>query len=117
MMPIVHALLGFLVGTVRSRIGLQLEILALRHQLAVYQRSLRRPSIRPSDRIFWGWLARHWGRWREVLVFVQPATVLAWQRRRFREHWARLSRRQPPGRPAVSPELHRLIRDISTANP
>ncbi len=117
MMPIVHAWLRFVVGTCRSRIGLQLEIVALRHQLAVYQRTIRRPQVRPSDRIFWAWLARHWGRWRAALVFVQPATVLAWQRRRFRDHWARLSRRTTPGRPAVSPELRRLIRDLSTANP
>ena len=48
---------------------------------------------------------------------MQPATVLAWQRRRFRDHWARLSRRTIPGRPAVSQELRALIRDISTANP
>ena len=50
-------------------------------------------------------------------MFVQPATVLAWQRRRFRDHWARLSRRNLPGRPAVSQELRTLIRDISAANP
>jgi transposase InsO family protein len=42
--------------------------------------------------------------------------VLAWQRRRFREHWARLSWRQMD-RPAVSQDLRALIRDISTANP
>ena len=117
MVPIMHALVGFVVGTFRARIGLQLEIVALRHQLALYRRSIRRPPIRPSDRILWAWLARHWGRWREVLVFVQPATVLAWQRRRFRSHWARLSRRTTPGRPAVSQELRTLIRDIAIANP
>jgi putative transposase len=117
MLPIVHALVGFMVGLCRSRIGLQLENVALRHQLALYRRSIRRPPIRPSDRILWAWFARHWSRWREVLVFVQPATVLAWQRRRFRGHWAQLSRRSPPGRPVVSQELRILIRDISTANP
>ncbi len=53
MMPILHALLGFVVGTFRSRIGLQLEIVALRHQPALYQRSIRRPPIRPGDRILW----------------------------------------------------------------
>lgn len=51
-----------------------------------------------------------------MLVFVPPATVLAWQRRRFREHWAWLSRKTP-GRPAVTHELRILIRDISIANP
>jgi putative transposase len=116
MMPILRALVAFVVSLVRSRVSLQLEIVALRHQLAIYQRSIRRPRVRPTDRMLWAWLARHWPRWREVLIFVQPATVIAWQRKRFRDHWARLSQRSP-GRPLVSPELRTLIRDISTANP
>ncbi len=62
MMPIVHALLGFVVGMIRSRISLQVEVVALRHQLAIHQRSVRRPPIRPPDRILWVWLVRHWGR-------------------------------------------------------
>ncbi len=116
MKPIVRALLAFAVSLVRSRVSLQLEILALRHQLTVYQRSIRRPRVRPSDRILWSWLARHWTRWREVVVVVQPATVLAWQRKRFRDHWARLSRGEP-GRPAIRKELRELIREVSAANP
>lgn len=44
------------------------------------------PSIRPEDRILWSWLSRRWARWREVQVFVQPETVIAWQRKRFRDH-------------------------------
>ena len=116
MTPIVRALVAFAVSLVRSRVSLQVEIVALRHQLTVYERSIRRPRVRRSDRIFWSWLARHWARWREVLVFVQPATVLAWQRRRFREHWACLSRRDP-GRPAIPKELREMIREISAANP
>ncbi len=117
MRAIAHALLGFVVGAGRPRIGLPLEIVALRHQLALYPQSIRRPPIRPRDRMLWTWLARHWGRWREMLVFVQPATVLAWHRRRIRDNWARLSRRKPPGRSALSQEVRTLIRDISTANP
>ena len=117
MMPILQALVAFVGSLVRSRLCLQVEIVALRHQLALYKRSIRRPSIHPSDRMLWAWLARQWSHWREALVFVRPATVLAWQRRRFRDHWARLSRRTPPGRPAISPELRALIRDISIANP
>ena len=70
MTPIVHALLVFMVGLFRSRIALQLEIAALRHKLMVYRRSIRRRPIHPADRILWAWLARHWARWREVLVFV-----------------------------------------------
>jgi putative transposase len=51
------------------------------------------------------------------VVFVQPATVLAWQRTRFREHWARLSRIGSAGRPVVSREVRQLIRELSAANP
>jgi len=102
---------------VQSRMSLQVEIAALRHQLTVYKRSVRRPRVRPSDRILWAWLARYWDRWREALVFVQPATVLAWQRKRFRAHWTRLSRPGRPGRPTISQEVRDLIREISAANP
>ncbi len=116
MKPIVRSLIAVVVSFIRSRVALQVEVVALRHQLTVYQRSVRRPAIHPTDRILWAWLARRWSRWREVPVFVQPATVIAWQRKRFREHWARLSRRQA-GRPTVSREVRELIRDISIANP
>jgi len=117
MTPIIRALLAFAVSLVRSRASLQVEILALQHQLAVYHRSIRRPRVCPSDRIFWSWLSRGWSRWREVVVFVQPATVIAWQRQRFREHWARLSRTGRPGRPAITKEVRELIREVSGANP
>ena len=117
MTPIVRALLAFVVSLVRSRVSLQLEIVALRHQLALYQRSIRRPQVRLTDRIFWSWLSRGWSRWREVLIFVQPATVLAWQSARFREHWARLSQAGHAGRPTIGEDVRQLIREISTANP
>jgi hypothetical protein len=108
MMPIVRALLAFAVSVVRSRVSLEAEIVTFRHQLTVYEQSIRRPRVRRSDRIFWSWLARHWARWREVLVCVQPATVLPWQRRRIRDHGARLSR-GTPGRPAIPKEVRELI--------
>jgi hypothetical protein len=116
MTPIVRALLAFVASLFRSRRSLQPEIVALRHQLTIYERSIRRPRVRLTDRLFWSWFSRGWSRWRDVLVFVQPATVLAWQRTRFREHWARLSRRGP-GRPGIPQEVQALIRDISAANP
>jgi hypothetical protein len=72
MFPIVSALLACLTAWLRSRRSMQLEILALRHQLAVYQRSVPRPRIRPIDRLLWAWLARLWSGWQAVLAFVQP---------------------------------------------
>ena len=117
MRPVFQAMLDAICTVVRSRLSLQLEGVALRHQLGVYQRSTKRLRIQPGDRILWSWLSRHWIRWREILAFVQPATVLTWQRRRFREHWARISGHGPSGRPAVSEEIRELIRKISSANP
>jgi putative transposase len=117
MPAVVYAFLGALGALFRSRVSLQVEIVALRHQLAVYQRSVRRPHVCPADRILWTWLSRHWATWREALVIVQPATVIAWQRKRFRDHWTRLSRSRTRGRPTINAELRNLIRKISGANP
>jgi len=89
----------------------------LRHQLAVYRRTAGRPRIQPADRILRSWLSRVWSGWRDALVFVQPETVIAWRRKKFREYWRRLSRAGKCGRPAVGKELHDLIRRMSTANP
>jgi hypothetical protein len=53
MMPsVISALLAFVVALFRSRRSLHLEHLALRHQLAVYQRSVPRPRLRAIDRLF-----------------------------------------------------------------
>src|SRR6267143_1660942 len=96
---------------------LALENLALRQQLAVYKRMARRPKLRRSDRLFWVWLARVWVGWRESLVIVTPDTVLRWQRRRFREHWTKLSRRPTRGRPRVDPEITSRVIQMASPNP
>jgi putative transposase len=117
MPPVVYAFLSMLGVLFRSQLSLRAENVALRHQLAIYRRTVKRPIIRPEDRILWSWLSRWWARWRDVLVFVQPATVIAWQRKRFRDHWARMSKARKPGRPQISEEIRELIRTISSANP
>jgi putative transposase len=117
MPPVVSAFLSFLAAYFRSRRALQLEILALRHQLAVYQRSVPRPRIQSTDRLLWSWLARVWSGWQDALAFVQPRTVVAWQQKRFREHWRRLSERGTPGRPAMAQEVRVLIQTMWQSNP
>lgn len=112
-----RTLLNSVRDLLRSRADLQMEIFALRHQLAVYHRTAPRPRLRPADRVLWSWLSRHWTRWRDVLVIVRPETVIAWRRRRFRQYWTKLTRSDRPGRPAVAKEIRDLIRRMSSANP
>jgi putative transposase len=97
--------------------SLHLEHLALRHQIAVYQQSVRHPRLRPSDRLFWAWLSRLWIGSQDALAFVQPRTIIAWQHQRFRDHWRGLSQRGKPGRPAIAKEVRTLIRDMWQVNP
>jgi hypothetical protein len=107
-------LLPFLVGGHRQ---LVLENLALRQQLAIYKRTISRPPLRRTDRLFWVALARVWAGWRRPLVIVNPDTVLRWQRRRFREYWTKLSARPTGGRPPVNAEINALVRRMAAANP
>ena len=107
-------LLPFLVGGHRQ---LALENLALRQQLAVYKRTVTRPPLRRTDRLFWVALARVWAGWTQPLVIVTPATVLRWQRRRFREYWTRLSDRTTGGRPPVNAKIKALVTRKAGANP
>ncbi len=107
-------LFPFLCGGHRQ---LALENLALRQQLAVCKRTATRPKLQRSDRLLWGWLSRVWPTWRQALVIVAPATVLRWQRRRFRRHWAKLSGRSPAGRPPVDAEIRALVTRMAAANP
>jgi putative transposase len=67
----------FLRALLSGSAAIALENLALRHQLAVLQRSVRRPRLSRWDRILWVWLSRVWANWRSNLIIVQPATVLA----------------------------------------
>ncbi len=95
---------------------LALENLALRQRLAVYKRTVTRPKLRRSDRLFWAWLPRVWAGWRAALVIVAPDTVLQWRRRRFREHWTKISGRPMRGRPPVSADITALVTKIAEAN-
>ena len=102
----------------RSRAALELENLALRHQIGILQRSARkRPKWTPWDRWLWVWLSRIWGDWRSALAIVQPETVVAWHRAGFRRFWTWKARRGQVGRPLISRELRDLIRKMCRENP
>ena len=101
----------------RDATDLVLENLALRQQLAVLQRSVRRPRLRRRDRAFWVLLSRIWDNWRSALTIAQPDTVVRWHRKGFKLYWRWKSRKRGTGRPPVSPEIRTLIRQMAEANP
>src|SRR5260370_1656228 len=111
------ALFALVASSFRTRAALQAEILALRHQLAVFQKNApRRLHLHRCDGLLWVVLSRFWCSWRRCLQMVQPNTVLRWHRRAFAWHWTRKSRRLP-GRPEVASNIRGLIRRMSQANP
>ena len=61
------------------------ENLALRLQLAAFKKKRKRPVLTQWDRLFWVGLSQLWSSWRNALVFVQPDTVVRWQRERFED--------------------------------
>jgi len=92
-----------------------MEILALRHQVGVLQRSVKRPRLTSVDRGLWVLLSRTWARWNDALIIVKPATVIKWHRAGFRRYWAWRSRLKG-GRPGIDPEIRSLIKRMATVN-
>ena len=111
-------LLTNLSSILHSRATLQLENLALRHQIGVLQRSSRkRPKLTLVDRLLWVWLSRIWSGWRPALAIVRPETVVAWHRKGFRLFWTWKVRHGQLGRPVISREVRDLIRKMCRENP
>src|SRR5712691_11882160 len=76
MVILLSALLSTLCSMFRSRAALELEHIALRHQIGVLKRSARkRPKLTAADRMFWVFLSQVWGDWRSALDIVTPATA------------------------------------------
>lgn len=111
----IAALLATAGSALSSRRTLVFENLALRQQLAVHQARNPRPRVHSVDRLFWVVLSRLWSRWRDALILVQPATVLAWHRTGFRLFWRWRSSRG--GRPRAPAETRALALRLAADNP
>jgi hypothetical protein len=118
MTALLVAFLAAFRASVRSRLELEAEILALRHQLAVLQRQTpRRLRLGRADRLLWVLLSTIWPNWRRAVQIVTPDTVVRWHRRGFALYWRWRSRPRRPGRPAVAADIRALIRQMHPANP
>src|SRR5450759_3185177 len=115
--PVLRAVIAFAMASFRSRAALQLEILALRHQIGVLQRSVKRPKLTPADRVLWAWLCSVWNGWQSGVFIMKAVTVVGWHRKGFGLFWSWKIRRGTVGRPAVPKEVRELIRMLSRENP
>ena len=115
---ILMTLSSFLTG-LRGKGALQVENIALRHQLLVLQRTQKpkRLVLKVSDRWLWAWLSRLWSAWRSALLMVKPETVIGWHRQGFRWYWTWKVRHGKAGRPQVPKHIRDLIRTMSRENP
>jgi putative transposase len=109
------AVLRLLVGGRRSEVAEDVELLVLRHQLAVLGRQERRPALRPADRAFLAALARVLPQRRRRGLIVTPQTLLRWHRELVRGKWAQPPR--SPGRPPVNDRARGLVVRLARENP
>jgi transposase len=98
----------------RSREFKELEIVVLRHELAVLRRQISRPRLDERDRVFLAAAGQLMGR-KSRSFFVRPDTLLGWHRHLVRKRWTYAGRR--PGRPAVSEESRALVLRLARENP
>ena len=108
-------LVGVAVLRCRSEAANEVEILVLRHELAVLRRQVAQPSCRPADRVFLAALSRmlppdRWG-----TLFVRPETIRRWHRSLLARRWTYPHRR--PGRPATDADVRALIVRLARENP
>ena len=100
---------------VRSRRSKDLEIIVLRHQLAVLRRQVDRPELTDADRSLLAAIAAALARPSRAGWLVTPDTLLRWHRRRIVGHWTQPQR--PPGRPSTAAEIRRLALRLAAENP
>jgi len=98
----------------RSDAERDLELLVLRHEVAILRRQVKRPELVPADRAILAALGRRLPAGR--LLFA-PATILRWHRELVRRRWAAFGRRPGRGRPPICEELRELIARLATENP
>jgi transposase InsO family protein len=93
---------------------LAIEIVVLRHEVAVLRRQVGRPALQPSDRALLAGLSRLIPRAKRTRFFVQPATLLRWHRDLVRRKW---TYPKPSGRPRIPAGTVQVVIGLARENP
>ena len=118
MIDAIALLLGAISRLFQARQRLLLENLALRQQLAALKRRHPRPKLAAFDKLFWVLARRFWSGWKQVLIIVNPETVVRWHRSGFALYWRLICRtRWIGGRRRISKEARDLIFRMVSENP
>lgn len=112
---VLRQVLQLIVLSLRGERTKEIEILVLRHQVAVLRRQVKRLDLEPSDRAVFSALARLLARPRWATFLVTPATLLRWHRNLIARNWTYPRRR--PGRPPVQAAIRALVMRLAEENP
>jgi transposase InsO family protein len=112
---ILRQVLQLMIQVVRGERSKEVEILVLRHQVAVLRRQVKRLDLEPADRAVLSALSRLLPRNRWATFLVTPATLLHWHRNLINRKWTYPKRR--PGRPPVTAEIRELVLRLAQENP
>src|SRR4051794_37521756 len=112
---LLRQLLQMLTQLARDDAAKDVELLVLRHQVAVLCRQVHRPKLEPADRVVLAALSRLLPRSRWPVFFVTPATLLRWHRQLIARHWTYPHAR--PGRPPVGRQIRDLVMRLARENP
>lgn len=99
----------------RSYASKDLEIVVLRHKLAILRRQVARPRLNDAKGVFLAAASRLLGRCRWSVFIVRPETLLRWHRRLLARRWT--YPHQSLGRPRIDPEVRNLIMRLARENP